>query len=221
MPISTTACRTYVWNADYKRLYRPHNGPKGAGLISLQSFRPWASHWGGWQGGNRGPSKLKENLMHKINTNGKRQCTSEPNISPDVVSRAKEIMWWGGKGYLDIDAAQNRESERWKLAVSVQYSLGIGALSLSDLSNQVTGELVNMGRRVTNAPGWGEVPFNISRLAWIWFYIHQAMFRLIVSLPGFLILGGKCSGGKHESSGHWNAILCTENEYIGVWLISQ
>lgn len=96
-----------------------------------------------------------------------------------------------GGADLDIDAAQNRESERRKLTVSVQYRLGIGTLSLSELSNQVTGELVSVGRRVTDAPGWGEVPFNISHLAWIWFYIHQAMFRSIISLPGSLILERK------------------------------
>lgn len=67
---------------------------------------------------------------------------------------------------MNIDAAQNGVREM-TLTMSVQYSLGTGTLDLSDLSYQVTGELVSVGRRVTIVPGCSEVPFNISLLAWI------------------------------------------------------
>ena len=149
------------------------------GLKSLTSLAYRTSTLGYSCGEEVGGPQDSKSLINKINVNGKRQSASRPNTNQsDVINRAKEIMWQEKTGL------GHRCTTKWgiremKVDRVCPVQSGDWLLNLSDVSSQVVGELVCLG----------EIFSSNSCLPWVWFHVHQTMFRGMISLAVSLIPG--------------------------------
>ena len=170
-------------------------------------LQPWVTPVGRKQG----PLQDSESLINKININGKRQSASGPNTNQsDVINRAKGIMWQEKRG-LGHRCTTKWEIREMKVDRVCPVQSGDWMLNLSDVSSQVMGELLCLGETVSsNTASCGSESMFIKQCL-------DERFHLLVSW----YLEEEYSSGKHENSGHWIGIPYSENEYLGVWLISQ